>query len=943
MALVPVIFTQYDNMKTPIEENKLITSTSPSFTNSGDITSVFFTNANNTNFVSNTGFTTINQIVSNGLNGSNLNIIYNLSNNQQTPLVSFDYTNGFTQAILGIRLLNFTNKIPLHISSVYHTQKNIPSISFLYKPISDTDTTSSLCLNINYEGTNIDLIPIFNDNYINDTINNYYTVIYSITPIQSSDLCNIDLFIYIEKTLSNGSIKRYIISTGIIKLSDNSIIGSKKSPTLLQTKISKNILSGLDKNIIGKTSKNNGLNGSINGMGILNVPLSLQTMKNMVLPDTIDTSLITSPTSSSLNLSSITPIIYLPLNTPLTTNVPDVSNILINNVITPISTNLTTNAVNTNFDNINGFSLSDLSPKGSNKKITLPLNSYNFSSGLTVCFYLFINNVPNVNQLNVFSQGGTTNYASGNPLSYNESLYIRYGPITNNFTQLTLTVFNSSLFGTTLNHINNNNYVKVGQWNFISYTISPSGNDSIVTFYVNGISTGIVQVTSQTSTITTGTVILPTTPSTTAITNISTGSINGPVTPLQTTVSSSFILNQNMQLGDRFINDGTGMNGKIRDFIVYNVPLSQANILTLYNNSANSVWTTLPLTLGRTPLQSIINYQFNPIIRLNLKNRTNIKSTTYFNAVNQLITIPEPVITNLNTFDSVNGASFLNNSFINILPQLSNTIFSISFSINLNYDNTFSNRILTIGDGINESLFINSIYSPTLDVSNNVLTNQMSSLTKKYLITLTGNNNVINQYAPTTPQAGLIYINKNPSIPVIPIYDQTWHLISLISTGTNISLYINNILIGTIPITTFAFSNIRFGDSFSKNGIGFSGSSGNKSYINNIFIYNRVLFPEDISILYNTYITNNNHFIQNELNNYEKIESFDNKIIESFDNKKTKDVFLNILQIISIIGLLFYLTILIGNINYDKLLPNKHISFTLNIIFILALMISVIY
>ena len=48
------------------------------------------------------------------------------------------------------------------------------------------------------------------------------------------------------------------------------------------TKISKNILSGLDKNIIGKTSKNNGLNGSINGMGILNVPLSLQIIKNMV-------------------------------------------------------------------------------------------------------------------------------------------------------------------------------------------------------------------------------------------------------------------------------------------------------------------------------------------------------------------------------------------------------------------------------------------------------------------------------------------------------------------------------------------------------------------------------------------------------------------------------------------------------------------------------------
>jgi hypothetical protein len=101
-----------------------------------------------------------------------------------------------------------------------------------------------------------------------------------------------------------------------------------------------------------------------------------------------------------------------------------------------------------------------------------------------------------------------------------------------------------------------------------------------------------------------------------------------------------------------------------------------------------------------------------------------------------------------------------------------------------------------------------------------------------------------------------------------------------------------------------------------------------------------------MSILNNTYNKNISYFTQDELEDelQDELEDHQNiEYLENIENNYLNNRFMKFIHIISIIGLLFYLTISIGNINYDKLLQNKTISFTLNVIFVLSLMLSLIY
>jgi hypothetical protein len=220
-----------------------------------------------------------------------------------------------------------------------------------------------------------------------------------------------------------------------------------------------------------------------------------------------------------------------------------------------------------------------------------------------------------------------------------------------------------------------------------------------------------------------------------------------------------------------------------------------------------------------------------------------------------------------------------------------------------------------------------------------------------YPINLEGGN--IYEYSigpkPTTPEGFTevfspgIYTETVSGTTITTVYtgyehaliECTWTLLTLVLDGTNITMYMDGTAFTSVPIpTNFTYNTIRIGDSFNNNNLCFIGS------IKNFMIYNTALNLTNQEYLYNKYIPNTTtesfalHFNQNNIPLLEDTT-------ETFVNIHFGNNFVKYAKLYSIVGILFYAILLLTNANYQHIIPNKNVSFALNVLLIICVIISI--
>ena len=212
----------------------------------------------------------------------------------------------------------------------------------------------------------------------------------------------------------------------------------------------------------------------------------------------------------------------------------------------------------------------------------------------------------------------------------------------------------------------------------------------------------------------------------------------------------------------------------------------------------------------------------------------------------------------------------------------------------------------------------------------------------------------------STSSSLIYYVNSLPTSTTItnkykgaqhPVDECTWNLVSLVLDGINVSLYINNNLCTTVAIPTgFNFNTFRIGDSFANNSKAFVGTIKNFMVWNipfNTSFGNPITYP-NIMELRNIYILNTPtvtaalHFDQDDIPLLENdIPLLEENITETFLNLKSKNKFVTMSRLFSIAGLLFYAIGLISNMNYDEVIKNKNVSFALNVLLVISIVVSI--
>ena len=168
----------------------------------------------------------------------------------------------------------------------------------------------------------------------------------------------------------------------------------------------------------------------------------------------------------------------------------------------------------------------------------------------------------------------------------------------------------------------------------------------------------------------------------------------------------------------------------------------------------------------------------------------------------------------------------------------------------------------------------------------------------------------------------------------------TWNLVTLVLSSANITLYINNNACTSVAIPTgFTYDTIRLGDTFGNSSLCFVGN------LKDFMIYKNILTSDNITKLYNKHILNSpsatvrSYFNQNDIPFL--LDSKEENITETFLNIKSKNKFVTMSRLFSIVGLLFYAIGLISNMNYDEVIKNKNVSFALNVLLVITIVVSI--
>ena len=669
------------------------------------------------------------------------------------------------------------------------------------------------------------------------------------------------------------------------------------------------------------------------------------------------------------------PLIYLPLT------------------YAPTNTTITqTNITSTNYDPNYGIVFNDIQTSGGSKKaIGVPKpDGLPRSLNTTVCFNMYIGNYFPGNQqrpFRVFSQGNPSD-----PF-VKESIHLDI----NSDKKLVLTLNIKGAIDQVAVQIPGNGSRLItnmaltpNTWYFVAYTITGSAcnvdtgkcTQYQVKLYVNN-KTSNIKVQSHKGN------------ENTQQNNLS---WNGVYQSKSSTPINQNIQNINydrFQIGDSYTTStGYALNGCIRDFMIFganiDAPIYNSIVGDNLIKMSSSNLPTPPTTFGTavTSLSNNTARTLNPIYPA--LTPSSIAPFSYISALQRLInylpppnislpltTAPLSTIATVNsgttiTYDTTKGAIFPNksaptlngtttNNYINI-PTTSDNNLTVSFPIYLNYINTNSLRILTLGNvsgnTSNEVLSINSNYLSgtgqqtisNLNCSTNPRTYTISATINN---TAANQNTIINQNTPPVIKTPSVTKTPSPSVTnVTNIYrgqqfsvnECTWNLVTLVLNSSNITLYINNNVCTSVTIPSgFTYNTIRLGDTFSNSSICFVGN------LKNLMIYNNVFTADNIKFLHNKYILNTPssatvalHFDQNDIPLLENnVETLENNV-ETFINMQSSNTFVKYTRLFSIVGVLFYAVILLGNMNYEKIIPNKNVSFGLNVLLVTSILIALI-
>lgn len=308
------------------------------------------------------------------------------------------------------------------------------------------------------------------------------------------------------------------------------------------------------------------------------------------------------------------------------------------------------------------------------------------------------------------------------------------------------------------------------------------------------------------------------------------------------------------------------------------LPQSDLNIIPLeYAPSIASIIPTSP------------SVSLSPSISTNIGPAVNLPLTNYNDTVNNSSAILNEL--NETDFDFKNGVNFQNSELKYIMiPQLTGS-YTISFDIFVtSYNSITSNYIFNHGVLYNKG---KGYLGTGLG-----LTMHLTSPT----------NLAVNMYQ-TSIGAGKVH-----NIPVSNFIN-TWNKIVLvvrpIVKGNEYILYINGVpnnfsssYVNTVLSMVQSASFILGGQT--GNGNAFNG------YMKNFKAFNYALSISQVKGLNN--------------------ENFE---IEQFSNIPEKK-YLRYAKLYLIVGIIFYIILLVGNINYDKIIPNKNVSFALNVLLIIC-------
>jgi hypothetical protein len=235
---------------------------------------------------------------------------------------------------------------------------------------------------------------------------------------------------------------------------------------------------------------------------------------------------------------------------------------------TPSTLLVQSSTSNLEFDIDNGLAFTD-HPRniGSTKFLTLSLPSYiktpitSGGSSMTVFFSLSLADYRNINSLRIFTQGNKNLQFRQ---QYNhESIKIQIGNDRKIAMDITTENQKSTTFVTKTT-------VSVNKWYFVAYTISASSVSTTVSFYIYDSSGKNLE-----------TVIISPAPTNPSIVNMVGTSNNNYKTSVNfpTTINNApSILYDDFQFGDRFRQDGYGMNGYVADYTLFTTVLSNSDI-----------------------------------------------------------------------------------------------------------------------------------------------------------------------------------------------------------------------------------------------------------------------------------------------------------------------------------------------------------------------------
>ena len=470
--------------------------------------------------------------------------------------------------------------------------------------------------------------------------------------------------------------------------------------------------------------------------------------------------------------------------------------------------------------------------------------------------------------------------------------------------------------------------------------------------------------------------------------NISLPLTTAPVSPTAT-VNSGTTITYDATKGAIFPNKASPELGGTTTNNSINIPVTFTNKLTVsfpiylnYNNTNSLRILTLGNVSGSNTSEALyINSNYikatgdQTIATANCSTNARkyaIATTVNNTATNQNTIINQnapATISSLFTISTVNGynktGQLQNNNTANASTTFVNTglsqfPYNNVVTITGDTSNIFSNPNNYIGkyitgpfiNGYSTIVSITSLGTVATSSSQQTLFSfKISDTFTGYPITLSGGNIYQYNIGTLAPSASSVdtAVVSTPSGSITNKYkglqftvdECAWNLVSLVLDGSNITMYINNNVCTSVTIPSgFTYNTIRLGDAFSNSNRCFVGN------LKNFMIYNNIFTVDNIKFLYNKHILNTPsanvalHFNQNNIPLLENNVPLLENDVETFVNMHPSNTFVKYTRLFSIVGILFYAVLLLGNMNYEKIIPNKNVSFGLNVLLVTSILIA---